>query len=70
MVLVIHNTTYYIWFGIVEISNKSANVLESVHCGMAKLVQGLPIQTVNMLSLPALGWWSMTYLCYKRAVLL
>ena len=26
------------------------NVLESAHCGMAKLVQGLPIQTANIAS--------------------
>ena len=67
--MVIPHITYGL--EIVVISCKSEKILETAHCAMAKIIQGLSIQAGNIMSLPTLGWWSInSYICYKRLVLM
>ena len=53
----------------VAMSAKSIRQLENAHISMAKIIQGLPSQAACVVSLPALGWWSMKhYLMYRRLI--
>jgi len=67
--VVIPHVTYGL--EIVSLSHKSKTRLESAHANMAKIIQHLPSQAANVVSLAALGWWSIdTYLSYRRLILM